>query len=227
MARAELSSAEKGFSIGRRAPEGRGVVGMGGTCAPGGFLQSLRAGTGGAVERWSGRSGACASLLPRAAAPCFCRSQARVRAHPAYPTDPRSRRVSFEVRLASATTTKSKSLKVFIDHLPGLASFPLPSRKERAVAQLGRALRSGRRGRGFESRQPDHAFHLGKPRKSGVLRPNPSSVWFGEKVDSPTPDATQNFPTGGLVSSGGKFLSLRHKKRGAPTHLFHAQDSIY
>src|SRR5262245_4233281 len=29
----------------------------------------------------------------------------------------------------------------------------------RAVAQLGRALRSGRRGRGFESRQPDHATH--------------------------------------------------------------------
>ncbi len=28
--------------------------------------------------------------------------------------------------------------------------------KRRAVAQLGRGLRSGRRGRGFESRQPDH-----------------------------------------------------------------------
>ena len=30
----------------------------------------------------------------------------------------------------------------------------------RAVAQLGRALRSGRRGRGFKSRQPDHLKFL-------------------------------------------------------------------
>ena len=35
----------------------------------------------------------------------------------------------------------------------------LANATRRAVAQLGRALRSGRRGRGFESRQPDHATH--------------------------------------------------------------------
>ncbi len=36
-------------------------------------------------------------------------------------------------------------------------SSEITTRYRRAVAQLGRALRSGRRGRGFESRQPDHS----------------------------------------------------------------------
>jgi len=43
------------------------------------------------------------------------------------------------------------------------------SSKLRAVAQLGRALRSGRRGRGFKSHQPDH-FSQTQPRCAAKAR---------------------------------------------------------
>src|ERR1041384_2177606 len=42
----------------------------------------------------------------------------------------------------------------------------------RAVAQLGRALRSGRRGRGFKSHQPDAASSGGKTKLEILIRPS-------------------------------------------------------
>jgi hypothetical protein len=42
---------------------------------------------------------------------------------------------------------------------------------KRGVAQLGSALRSGRRGRGFESRHPDHGLAIQKPSIWPMLMP--------------------------------------------------------
>ncbi len=54
--------------------------------------------------------------------------------------------------------------------------------KIRAVAQLGRALRSGRRGRGFKSHQPD-ILHLG-----GAWLLRPGVVYLPKSVFVPGPN---------------------------------------
>ena len=49
-----------------------------------------------------------------------------------------------------------------------------PTVAKRAVAQLGSALRSGRRGRGFKSRQPDNWTGLLRNQQSGFSFPVPT-----------------------------------------------------
>src|SRR5436190_21800250 len=55
-----------------------------------------------------------------------------------------------------------------LTRFPGPALVTVLSRICRAVAQLGRALRSGRRGRGFKSPQPDHSQPPWKYRLPGL-----------------------------------------------------------
>ena len=62
--------------------------------------------------------------------------------------------VGFSRHRSTGEKVPVKDLNLSLDPLCPCFYCAAPS--IRAVAQLGRALRSGRRGRGFESRQPDH-----------------------------------------------------------------------
>jgi hypothetical protein len=66
------------------------------------------------------------------------------------------------------TRRGAKERSFLLTRLPRPALVTLLSRICRAVAQLGRALRSGRRGRGFKSPQPDHSQGLDIPKKTGA-----------------------------------------------------------
>lgn len=80
-------------------------------------------------------------------------------------------RLERPVHMANPPSRNTRDMPICIVHHHNVIS---TSVAKRAVAQLGSALRSGRRGRGFKSRQPDNWTGLLRNQQSGFSFPVPT-----------------------------------------------------